>query len=679
MMPVPVLVFVGGGPRTVSLLERLAANAPQLLPATGLDIHVVDPYPVGSGRIWRRSQSPLLWMNSVAKDVTMFLDESVVCEGPIVPGPPLDEWVAGPGRAVLIEAGLAGTADSFTADDFASREIASLYLSWTFDRVVASLPDNVVVTTHRQRAVTVTDDPRPTGRQRVELADGTVLTADLVVLAQGYLDRRASAAEIALTAAARQYGLTYLPPDYTADTDLAVLRPGQSVLVRGFGLAFIDVMVLVFQGRGGTFVTDEDGALQYRAAGKEPVLYVGSRRGVPYHAKLGYRLETSAPVAPAYFTPAAVTALAVDGPVDFATKVWPLLVKELTAAHYRRLFAVHGDRTEGTWAEFETNLAADDVRGAEFAAVVRRVVPDPADRFDIDLIDRPLRGRTFADHDDLSAALVEYVSTDLARRADPRYSADHAVFNALLGVYGVLAGAVVSGQISAQDRVRYMEGEFHGLFSFLASGPPPRRLAEMLALHRAGFVRFAGPDLSITIRDGRFVGFSPALPGEIVADALVDARLPRPDVRAASDPVISSLLRDGQLAAEDLLASDGTDLGGGQLLADARCHAIRADRTVHPRRFLLGPSVSGSAGSAGFARPGFNGAGFRQNDAVARELLQLASVAHAADSGAPADPQPARSTRPTPTRPTTPAHSSHLHPHPVPTSHAARIEISHAR
>ena len=170
-------------------------------------------------------------------------------------------------------------------------------------------------------------------------------------------------------------------------------------------------------------------------------------------------------------------------------------------------------------------------------------MPDPADRFDIDLIDRPLRGQTFADHDDLSAALVEYVSNDLARRADPRHSADHAVFNALLGVYGVLAGAVVSGQISAQDRVRYVEGEFHGLFSFLASGPPPRRLAEMLALHRAGFVRFAGPDLSITIRDGRFVGFSPALPGEIVADALVDARLPRPDVRAASDPVISALLR----------------------------------------------------------------------------------------------------------------------------------------
>ena len=679
-MTAPVLVFVGGGPRTVSLLERLAANAGTLLPAAGLNIHIIDPFPVGGGRIWRRSQSPLLWMNSVAKDVTIFTDNSVVCEGPIVPGPPLDEWVAGPGRALLIDAGLAEAADSFTADDFASREIASLYLSWTFDRVVASLPRGVVVTTHQQRAVAVTDIAGGVARQRVRLEDGSEIDADLVVLAQGYLDRRATSAETALTSAAQVNGLTYLPPDYTADIDLAGLRPGRSVLVRGFGLAFIDLMVLVFQGRGGRFVDGAAGALEYLPSGAEPLLYVGSRRGVPYHAKLGYRLESSAPVPPQYFTPTAVAALAADRPADFVTEVWPLIVKELTAAHYRRLFGAHGDRTNGSWTDFESELARSEVSSDQFARFVASAVPDPADRFDINLIDRPLRGRTFADHDDLSVALVEYVQTDLARRADPRHSADHAVFNALLGVYFVLAGAVVAGQISAQDRVRYMEGEFHGLFSFLASGPPPRRLAEMLALHRAGFVRFAGPDLSVSVRDGHFVGTSPAVPGEIIADALVDARLPKPDVRAASDPVISALLADGELAAEDLAAADGTDLGGGQLLADARCHAIRADRTVHPRRFLLGPSVSGSAGSAGFARPGFNGAGFRQNDAVAREILQLAStLPHPHVGGAIPEQEPSRSSRPAPARPVTPDRSatptqpSHQHPHP------SRIEISHAR
>lgn len=692
-----VLVFVGGGPRTVSVLERISANATELLPTSGLDIHIVDPFPAGGGRIWRRDQSPLLWMNSVAADVTMFTDDSVVCEGSIVPGPALDAWVSGPGRQVLIDAGLGEQADAFTPQDFASREFQSLYLSWTLQRVLAALPASVTVRTHRQRAVSVSDAarrglPGTLARQQVELADGTLLVADLVVLAQGFLDRIAAPAEVALTAAAEADGLTYIPPGYTADVDLSGLRAGAVVLVRGFGLAFVDLMVLLFEGRGGRYSAAPDGRLTYTPSGGEPVLHVGSRRGVPYHAKLGYSLGHSAPVPPVYFTAAALTALGSSAePADFRSQLWPLIVKELTAAHYRRLFGFHSERVVGSWDEFSGCLDRFDARGPEFQQVVLRAVPDPADRFDLDRIDRPLRGCTFADHEALGRALIEHVQADLARRADPGHSADLAVFNALLTVYGVLAGAVVSGLVTAADRVRYLDGEFHGLFSFLASGPPPRRLEEMLALQRAGLLHFTGPDLQVSVEHGRFVGSSPAVAGTIDADALVDARLPRPDVRSAADPVIARLLAAGQLAAEDLLAEDGTSLGAGQLLADARCRAVRADRSVHPTRFLLGPSISGSAGSAGFSRPGFNGPGFRQNDRVARDLLRLAGAAAAgpprtvpamsggpesmpldtdADTGA-AHPAAvgARLIRPAATPPNHP-----LHPH----RHQDRIETSHA-
>ena len=629
----PVLVFVGGGPRTVSILERIAANATELLPPSGLDIVVIDPHPAGGGRIWRRNQSSLLWMNSVARDVTIFPDESVVMDGPVVAGPPLDQWVTGPGRAVLLAAGLRDQADNFRPDDFASREFQSLYLSWTLDRVLASLPSSVRVTTHLRRAVSVADLPRtgPRPVQRVQLDDGRTIDADLVVLAQGYLDRIPTPAEVELSAAATEHGLTYVPPGYTADVDLSGLRPGATVLVRGFGLAFIDLMVLLFEGRGGTFTAAVDGALTYQPSGAEPVLHVGSRRGVPYHAKLAYPPDSvapSAPVRPVHFTPAAVAELAgPSGTADFRTQLWPLVELELTAAHYRELFARHADRTRRPWCEVSTVLITVGPQHPSFSSLIIEAVPDPADRFVLGSVDRPLRGRRFADPDELACALSDYIEADLRRRANPAHSADLAVFHALLACYGVLAAAVLAGQVGPADRVRYAEGEFHSLFSFLASGPPPRRLAELLALHRAGFLHFVGPDLQIGVIQGRFVGRSTAVPGVVVADALVDARLPRPDVRAAADPVISGLLAAGELAAEDLLADDGSSLGGGQLLADGRCRAIRADLSVHPRRFLVGPSVSGSAGSAGFARPGFNGPGFRQNDRLARELLALAATA----------------------------------------------------
>ena len=53
----PSVVFIGGGPRTAGVLERLAANRAGLFQGP-LDIHVVEPYEPGSGRIWRYDQHP---------------------------------------------------------------------------------------------------------------------------------------------------------------------------------------------------------------------------------------------------------------------------------------------------------------------------------------------------------------------------------------------------------------------------------------------------------------------------------------------------------------------------------------------------------------------------------------------------------------------------------------------
>lgn len=662
------VVFVGAGPRTVGLVERIAANAAGLNSGP-VEIHVIDPFPAGGGRIWRGDQSELLWMNSMARDVTVFTDDSVTCAGPIVPGPTLHEWVAGPGRAVLDAAGLGEPAQRLQPDDFASRRLQSHYLRWAFERAVAALPDGITLVEHRSRAVAVEGGEHD---QQVRLADGQQLRADILVLAQGFLDRDPTPGERRLSAAAERHGLTYVPPGYTADLDLSAVRPGEAVLVRGFGLAFIDLMVLLTQGRGGRFdeVPDGSGQLAYRPSGREPVLHVGSRRGVPYHAKISYAVPGSVPVPPTYFTVEAVTAAAgPDGaPVDFRTVVWPLIAKELTAAHYRRLFHAHPERVLGTWAEFGELLDSASVTGDAFARAVEQAVPKREDHFDLPVIDRPLTGHHFGSPADLTGTVVEYIQDDLRRRADPAYSADAAVFDALLTVYGVLNILITRGLIAPADRIRYVEGDFHSFFSFLASGPPPRRLAELLALHRAGVVRFAGPELQVDLERGQFVGRSPAVPGAIRTRALVDARLPRPDVRASADPLIRGLLADGELAVEDLPATGGRHLDGGQLLADELARAVRADRTVHPRRFLLGPSVSGSAGSAGFSRPGFNGPGLRQNDAVARHLLT--ELARSAAVAGPRGRPPTRPENHTPTTPPLSVVFSHAPPTVKESSHA---------
>ena len=87
------LAIVGFGPRGLSVAERLCANAESLLPeGRELVIHLVDPYVFEGGQVWRSTQDQSLLMNTVACQVTMFVDDTVDCAGPVVGGPSLYEW-----------------------------------------------------------------------------------------------------------------------------------------------------------------------------------------------------------------------------------------------------------------------------------------------------------------------------------------------------------------------------------------------------------------------------------------------------------------------------------------------------------------------------------------------------------------------------------------------------------
>ncbi|GHJ29382.1 adenylate cyclase [Streptomyces hygroscopicus subsp. sporocinereus] len=600
--PPATIVIVGAGPRATGLIERIAANAPELYgDGTPLALHLVDPHPPGGGRIWRPDQSPLLWMNSMAEDVTIFTDESVEREGPLRPGPSLAEW-ARQVREPDLPPELAAEAAALTGQSFATRRLQGAYLRWAYERSVAALPPGTTVHEHRDRAVRVTG-PRD-GRQQVWLEGRTApLTADAVVLALGHLDAEPDAEQRALAAFAADHGLVHLPPEFTADSDLSGLRPGEPVIVRGLGLAFVDLVVLLTEGRGGRYERGPGGELVYRPSGREPVLYTGSRRGVPYHAKIGYSLSGERPPVPRFFGPAQVDAL-LSRPErpDFRRDVWPLIAKELGFAHYHRLFTVHPERTAGEWPAFEEKYAACPPGSPELDALVTAAVPDPADRLDLDALDHPLAGLRFPTEEALQQGLRAHIEADLARRHDPAHSPDLAVFLALLSVYGQLI------------RLGDIGGWWHGFFSFLASGPPGPRLEQLLALSRAGVIRFLGAETVVTTDPlrGVFRAGSASVPGHVVeARALVEARLPEPTVDHSCDTLLRSLHRDGAAATPAGLLAVSP--------ADARI-LDRAGRP-HPRRFALGPHTDARASGA-FARPRTNAPAFRQNDATARALLR---------------------------------------------------------
>jgi uncharacterized NAD(P)/FAD-binding protein YdhS len=602
---VSTLVFVGAGPRATGLLERISANLPEF--PQSLDIHFVDPHPPGAGRVWRHAQSPLLRMNSMAEDVTMFTDDSVTCEGPIRPGPSLYEWAEQVRTAGLDDPALTEQVRALRGNSFPTRQLQSRYLEWVFDTVVKQLPDTVTVTVHPTTALDVAD--APDGRQLVRLADGETLVGDLVVMTLGHLDSAPTSAQRELAVYAAEHDLRYIPPEYAADTDLSVLRPGEHVIMRGFGLSFVDLMVLATEGRGGRFVEDSPGVLRYEPSGQEPVLHVGSRRGVPYHSKTTYRLLGGRPALPRFVTPEVVDAFPAGS--DFRRDVWPLMAKEIAWAYYHELFNGHPDRVRVDWTDFDRWYTPLPWGSPTLDSLIRRAVPSPDDRIDFEALDQPLRGLSVGD-DELPDRLREYIVADIARRTDERFSADLGAFFGLLSCYGQLQRLK---SLRPESQVRDLDGWWHGFFSFMASGPPDDRLRQLLALSEAGIVRFLGADMWVRAEDGVFRAGGGTAPGVVTATALVEARQPKQSVADSASGFLRGL--DG---VEELLVDGDFSVRTGLLRIAPDGRMITASGQPHPRRFGLG-FYSTERAVAAFARPRTNAPAFRQNDATARALL----------------------------------------------------------
>lgn len=631
---VPVrLVVVGAGPRAVMLLERLLARHPA---GQALRVDLIDPHPPGAGRIWRHDQSPLLKLNSMARDVTVFTDDTCTIDGPVRPGPALDEWAAlvRDGRlpdVVVDDEGVAAEIAGLRGDGFPTRRLHSHYLDWFWRTTVAGAPAGVEIT-WRQDRVTGVDTASP--GHVVRLAGGDELPADVVVYATGHTASEPDAAVAALREAATAAGLTYVPPDFTADADLSALDPGTGVIVRGMGLAAIDLVVLLAEGRGGRFSRGDDGALRYEPSGLEPVLHLGSRRGVPYRSKVSSQLQGDAPVLEVV-TPEAIAALvARDAPVDFERDVWPLIGRELVWAHYRELCTGHADRVRVSWAQFREVLAVWDGTTASLRAYVAQVVPDPLDRFDVAQLDRPLAGERFADAEALQQRLRRHIDDDLTLRTSQQHSASQAVFLGVLLSFLALAD-VPTERWSARSRAVSLPVTWHTFFSYVASGPPAHRLDELLALSHAGVVRFLGPDVEVRIEPARgFVATSPSVPGETVAGALVDAWLPGSAAGRSVDAAVREL---AAVHGAELVVADDEFTGSlGRIDVDADGRVRGRDGEARAGLFAIGPFTSATEAGA-FTRPRSNALSLRVTDAVAAaveaELLAVASTTEPALAG----------------------------------------------
>jgi uncharacterized NAD(P)/FAD-binding protein YdhS len=626
--------IVGAGPRGVSTLERICANASWVAPGVPVQVHLVDPFPPGPGRVWRTDQSRRLMMNTISSQVTLFTDESAELRGPVVRGPSLYQWAelvardAGGGQLTAEDR---DEAQRLGPDSYPTRAFYGRYLAWVFGRVVGSAPPEVTVTVHRTRAVAVDDGPD--ARQAVLLENGTRLDeVEAVVLAQGHLDVRPDPVEAQLAGFAETHGLTYVAPANPADVDLTSVVPRQPVVVRGLGLSFFDHLALLTTGRGGRFERRDTG-LTYVPSGGEPRIYAGSRRGVPYHARGENQKGAHGRHDPQLLTASAVEGLrrrAGPAGLDFLRDVWPLVAAEVETVYHTTLLATRTSPRRGRALRRRLLAASRAGRGHE--AALSRFGIGPAERWDWRWVADPCGAVCFGDANQHRTWLLEYLRTDASAARQGNVTGPlKAATDVLRDLRNEVRLAVDHGGLTGASHRAHLDGWYTPLNAFLSIGPPAARIEEMAALVEAGVLTVFGPRLQVGAdrSTGRFVAMSATLPDLVVrSEALIEARLPAPDLRRTDDPLLRHLVATEQCTSYLIPTPGEAPFRTGAVAVSPRPYRVLdASGRQHPRRFAVGVPTEGVHWvTAAGIRPGVGSAMLADSDAVACAVLELTAA-----------------------------------------------------
>jgi len=381
--------------------------------------------------------------------------------------------------------------------------------------------------------------------------------------------------------------------------------------------------------RGGRFRRSDD-RLVYVPCGREPVIYAGSGRGMPYPVRADSRVPGPEPFQPRFFDAAAIARLrkvAGTGANDFMRDVWPLVTKEVCWAYYSVLYA-QIYKSVG-FDCFAREFAAADWDSARMHRLISLTFPDPATHWDWNRVNQPCEGRRFRGRNEYQAWVVDKLRDNLEQAAlGVEESPQRAATSVLRALREQVRHAISHCGISGSSYRQHVDGWFRNLTNYLVAGPPAVRTEELIALMQAAVVRLVGPRICVVFdpSSNAFNASSEAVKDRpVTAGAMIDAHLPEPDIPRSADPLIAMMLAAGGCRPHVIAdpSGDGYTVGGLDV-TENEFRVVRADGTAHPRRFAYGPPLRGAQGPFGTSIK----AALQHADSIARWALSEAGAGH---------------------------------------------------
>jgi methylaspartate mutase epsilon subunit len=462
-----------------------------------------------------------------------------------------------------------------------------------------------------------------------------VLWVDKVVLTTGHPRVAPDKGERQfLDFADRHQDIRYLVGDSAADMPLDDISPGETVGIRGLGLSFYDVMLSLTVGRGGRFVSEDD-KVTYLPSGREPYIVAGSRSGLPIPARGRNQKGPGDYHRPLFLTRQAIAqarrraAAEHRGRLNFATDVLPLILLEVEHVYFRtHLRACQGKDVADEFAREHVNLALGDT--AARTELLKRFGLMDVQVPDLNRLARPFAGQSFADPDAFHRQLFRLLRDDLKEAEKGNVDGPlKAALDVLRDIRNSIRDAVDFGGLLPDSlREDFLNG-YVPVNSLLSAGPPMVRIQQLIALMKLGLFTVIGPDTRIDCDEerGRFVLYSPQVAGSVrEATALVDARIPKTDLKRDLSPLTQQIIRDG-LVSEYIIQDPVTGKKfptGGLAVTPAPFRVIDPAGRIHPNLYALGLPTEHTRWftQVGSSRPGSATLFYRDADAIAAELLR---------------------------------------------------------
>jgi uncharacterized NAD(P)/FAD-binding protein YdhS len=571
------VAIVGMGAWGLCVLERTISRA--RLSDHPIRVHAIESGVLG-GAAYGPGQPDYLVLNNACGQLSLYASP----DSAVTPGYSLSlfEWACSRGyRWVGDQCRIGEGGRPITAGDYLPRRLMGEYLTWFYETAIRELPPNLEFVRYHSAAVDIVaqgDD-----RERVVLADGRSIVVHHVVLTSGHTPNQeppARPGEVAYRAA--------YPIERLAESP----APGETVAVSGMGLVGYDVIAGLTTGRGGAY-RDTDDRKVYLPSGREPVIMLYSRSGMPYCAKSVTGVDPTGDYRPVVCTPEAFAAIRGDEltprrKVDLRAELLPLLLAEMRARYYVQAAGVSSgpvyaqrtrDRLAQAWADGTFDAVTEEL-------AVRHGAFDPEEHVFPGENGQYASSAEYQKHfyamveDDLDEALLPWGSPVKAAQEVLRILRDD--IRSIIEFGGLSLGSYVDFKHNVKGRINRLE-----------AGPPLFRSQQLLALMDAGIVQVPfGPDPELRpAANGRVEISSTQLdiPHTATVSSVIRGHLDMPSLANSASPLLARLYGRGRLTE---LRYGTTTVGSVALSEDF--HPSDGEGRVQPTISVLGVLTEGA-------------------------------------------------------------------------------------